>query len=208
MTQTRSDVQTGWDSPVLTLTDRAREQIIAVMDANEARDHSLRVGIMGRRGGQFHYNMELIPPDEVAADDVQLRFGEVTIVVDGRSIPHLKGSTVDFIEKPENPSGGFEIENPNPLWPDDRTRAVASIIDDQINPQVASHGGFVELIDVDGATVYVQLGGGCQGCGMANVTLKQGIEVMLKEQFPEIEHVIDTTDHASGTNPYYQPAKK
>jgi Fe-S cluster biogenesis protein NfuA len=85
---------------------------------------------------------------------------------------------------------------------------VQEILEHQINPAVASHGGFVELIDVDDATVYVKLGGGCQGCGMANVTLKQGIEAAIRQQVPEVQAILDTTDHASGTNPYYTPSKK
>lgn len=85
---------------------------------------------------------------------------------------------------------------------------VQQILEEQINPAVAAHGGVVELIDVDDATVYVQLGGGCQGCGMANVTLKQGIEAAIRQQVPEVAAIYDTTDHASGTNPYYQPSKK
>lgn len=208
MTQAHTETTVGRDAPLLTLTDEAHRQVLDVMEANDARDHLLRIGIAGRRGGSFHYNMELIPPDEVNPDDVQVAFGAVKIAIEGRSVRYLQGSTVDFIKTAANPNGGFEIENPNPIWPDDRSRAVAEVIDQQINPQVASHGGFVELIDVQNDTIYVQLGGGCQGCGMANVTLKQGIEVILKDVFPEIQRIVDTTDHAGGTNPYYQPSKK
>ncbi len=85
--------------------------------------------------------------------------------------------------------------------------AVASVIDNQVNPAVAMHGGRVSLVDVQDNIVYVQLAGGCQGCGMAAVTLKQGIERMLRESFPQIVEVVDVTDHARGTNPYYQAAK-
>jgi len=84
---------------------------------------------------------------------------------------------------------------------------VQKILDEMINPAVAGHGGFVELLDVKDNQVYLMLGGGCQGCGMVNVTLKQGIEVALKEEIPQIAGVIDQTDHAGGTNPYYQPSK-
>jgi Fe-S cluster biogenesis protein NfuA len=81
------------------------------------------------------------------------------------------------------------------------------VIDTKINPGVAMHGGYVTLLDVKDDIAYVALGGGCQGCGMANVTLKQGIEVIIREAVPEIHQVIDSTDHAGGTNPYYQPSK-
>ncbi len=86
--------------------------------------------------------------------------------------------------------------------------AVRRILDDQINPAVAAHGGHIALVDVQDERVYVRLEGGCQGCGMANVTLKQGIETALRREVPEITEVLDVTDHAGGTNPYYQPSQK
>ena len=84
---------------------------------------------------------------------------------------------------------------------------VQELIDTSINPAVAGHGGFVQLVDVKDNRVYLQMGGGCQGCGAADITLKAGIERMIKEEIPEIEEVLDTTDHASGENPYYTPGK-
>jgi len=90
----------------------------------------------------------------------------------------------------------------------DELRAkVQSLIETMINPAVAGHGGFVELIDVQENRVYLQMGGGCQGCGAADVTLKSGIEKLIKEELPEIVEVLDTTDHASGSNPYYSAGK-
>lgn len=84
---------------------------------------------------------------------------------------------------------------------------IQKILDEMINPAVASHGGYVELLDVKENVAYLKLGGGCQGCGMVNVTLKQGIEATLKEEIPQLAGVIDQTDHAGGSNPYYQPSK-
>jgi Fe/S biogenesis protein NfuA len=90
--------------------------------------------------------------------------------------------------------------------PDLKTR-VQELIDTMINPAVAGHGGYVELIDVQESRVYLQMGGGCQGCGAADITLKSGIERLIKEELPEITEVLDTTDHASGSNPYYAAGK-
>jgi Fe/S biogenesis protein NfuA len=90
---------------------------------------------------------------------------------------------------------------------DELMTKVQALIDSTINPAVAGHGGFVQLVDVKDNKVYLQMGGGCQGCGAADVTLKAGIERLIKEELPEIEEVLDSTDHASGTNPYYTPAK-
>ncbi len=84
---------------------------------------------------------------------------------------------------------------------------VQELIDSAINPAVAGHGGYIELLDVKDSTVYLRMGGGCQGCGAADVTLKAGIERMIFEEVPEVTEVLDVTDHASGTNPYYAPSK-
>ena len=90
---------------------------------------------------------------------------------------------------------------------DDLKAKVQDLIDTMINPAVAGHGGFVELIDVQDNRVYLQMGGGCQGCGAADITLKSGIERLIKEEIPEVAEVLDTTDHSSGTNPYYTAGK-
>ncbi|HKQ65684.1 MAG TPA: NifU family protein [Methylomirabilota bacterium] len=84
---------------------------------------------------------------------------------------------------------------------------VQELIDSMINPAVAGHGGFVELVDVQDNRVYLQMGGGCQGCGAADITLKQGIERLIKEEIPEVAEVLDATDHSAGSNPYYTPGK-
>ena len=84
---------------------------------------------------------------------------------------------------------------------------VQQLLDTSVNPAVASHGGMVSLIDVKENVVYIRIGGGCQGCGAADITLKAGIERMIKEEIPEIVEVLDTTDHAKGENPYYTPSK-
>jgi Fe-S cluster biogenesis protein NfuA len=85
---------------------------------------------------------------------------------------------------------------------------VARLFDEQVNPMVARHGGRVELIDVQDAVVLLRMAGGCQGCGMADVTLRQGIEAMLGQHVPEVKGIADITDHSAGTNPYFAAAKK
>jgi Fe-S cluster biogenesis protein NfuA len=91
---------------------------------------------------------------------------------------------------------------------EEQVELVQDLFEKEINPAVAAHGGRFTLLDVQDSTVYVQLGGGCQGCGMANVTLRQGVEARLREVMPELVALVDSTDHASGTNPYYQASKK
>ena len=85
---------------------------------------------------------------------------------------------------------------------------VQEVIDSAINPAVAAHGGIVTLLDVKGNNIFLNFGGGCQGCGMVSVTLKYGVERLLRDRIPEIGQILDTTDHAAGTNPYYAPSAK
>ena len=91
---------------------------------------------------------------------------------------------------------------------DELYERVHDLFESMVNPMVARHGGQVELIDVQDAVVMLRMGGGCQGCGMASVTLRQGIEGMLNQHIPEVQGIVDITDHASGANPYFESAKK
>lgn len=90
---------------------------------------------------------------------------------------------------------------------DEIRKKVQDLLNRDINPAVGMHGGFVELIDVKNNSIYIRMGGGCQGCGAADVTLKQGIEKSIRELIPQVGEILDTTDHAAGRNPYYQPSK-
>lgn len=99
--------------------------------------------------------------------------------------------------------GGAPADLSGPL-----AQRVQQVLQHQINPAIASHGGVAELVAVEEGAAYLRLGGGCQGCGMATVTLSQGIEVAIREAVPEVERVVDVTDHASGSNPYFEAAKK
>ena len=95
-----------------------------------------------------------------------------------------------------------------PVLTGELAEKVQSVLESQINPAIASHGGKASLVGIEGQDVYLRLGGGCQGCGMAQVTLTQGIETALRDAVPEIGNIIDATDHASGNNPYFESSKK
>lgn len=110
-------------------------------------------------------------------------------------VPEVKG-VKDFRDAAPKPG----MDTPEAL-------KIIQVLDEKINPAVAGHGGHISLIDVQEDTVYIRLEGGCQGCGMADVTLKQGVEVEIKAAVPAIAAVLDVTDHAGGTNPYYTPGK-
>ena len=101
----------------------------------------------------------------------------------------------------------FRDAIPKPGMDTDEARIVQQLLDEKVNPAVASHGGHIALVDVQDDTVYIRLEGGCQGCGMADVTLKQGVATEIQSMLPHIAHVLDVTDHAGGDNPYYSPGK-
>jgi Fe/S biogenesis protein NfuA len=190
---------------MINITEAAGEYINHLLADEERRGYALRLAIAGRRPGGFQYKLGFVRQDEKAADDVIVDTGSFHVFIDAESAPNLQGATLDFIETPEG--SGFKIHNPNVGWDDPKAIAIQKLFDEHINPALADHGGYVVLIDVKDDIAYVELGGGCQGCGMADATLKQGIEALITEEVPGIKQVIDTTDHASGTNPYYQPAK-
>ena len=185
----------------ITITPAAKEQILGSISEEERSDLGLRVAIVGRGAGGFQYSLDLVGPDERVEDDVVLDLEDLKIYVDKRSAPKLEGSTIDFVSRLQE--SGFKFDNPNSVWGDEKAQAVQQVIDAQINPSIASHGGFVTLLDVKENVAYISFGGGCQGCGMVDVTLKQGVSVMIKEAVPDLADVLDTTDHAAGTNPYY-----
>jgi Fe/S biogenesis protein NfuA len=161
----------------------------------------LRMQILGRGPGGFRYAVRFVPPDEVEADDSQVDFEGFRVLIDANTLPNLEGSTLDYQE--DNFQRGFMIENPNPVWRDSTAQAIQDLLDNKINPGVAAHGGFVSLVDFRDEVAYIAFGGGCQGCGMIDVTLKQGVEVMIKDTIPAVREIVDTTDHDSGTNPFY-----
>jgi Fe/S biogenesis protein NfuA len=186
----------------ITLTDLAREQILAAIQEETQEDLGLRVAIVGQGPGGFRYALDLVTASEHPEDDVSLDLDGLQVHVDRGSAEKLDGITIDFVTRLQE--SGFKFDNPNSVWSDEKAAAVQQVIDSQINPAIASHGGFITLLDVKQDVAYIAFGGGCQGCGMADVTLKEGVQVMLKEAVPEIKQVLDTTDHAAGTNPYYQ----
>jgi Fe/S biogenesis protein NfuA len=190
---------------MLNITEPAKNKIAALLGTQGRQGSALRVAIIGRGPGGFVYDLRFVENARKAPDDVLMDAGAFQVFIDPASAPKLNGATLEFVEGIHE--SGFRIDNPNPLWDDPKAKAVQEVIDTKINPSIAMHGGFVTLLDVKDDIAYVQLGGGCHGCGMANATLKQGIEVIIREAIPEIREVIDTTDHAGGTNPYYQPSK-
>ncbi len=191
---------TGTEAPLLTVTEAAQEKVHAVIQNEEVDIEGLRISIQGRTATAFQYSLGLAT--EAEEGDLVVECQHFNVLVDAASAADLGGAVIDYVD--DLNASGFQIENPNtPTWDNPKAQQIQKLIDERINPAVAAHGGQVELLNVDDDAVYIEMAGGCQGCGMANVTLKHGIEAMILEAFPEIKHVIDTTDHGAGDNPYY-----
>ena len=201
------------DRTVISVTPEAVEAILRIRsDEPDADELALSVAITGVRGLEFAYELTFIPIADAADDDVLQQFGDLPIVIRGDSADRLDGATIQVgdsglgIDNPNGPSPTIPAGAETPTGP--LADRVAQVLAEQINPAIASHGGVAELVGVEGTSVYLRLGGGCQGCGMARVTLGQGIEVAIRNAVPEVGEIIDVTDHASGENPYYEAAKK
>jgi Fe/S biogenesis protein NfuA len=191
--------------PRISATDAALTRIEQVRVNLKQPGAGLRIAITGRQQGAFVYDMQLVAPGEERQGDLVIDAIEgVAIHVPLASAPYLDGITLDATL----PMGAIRVNNPNPLWLDPIAERVQRLLDEDINPSVASHGGHIDLLDVADGVAFIHMGGGCQGCGMAEVTLGQGVRTAILDAFPEIHEVRDTTDHAQGANPYYQAAKK
>jgi Fe/S biogenesis protein NfuA len=191
--------------PRVTATGAARTRIEQVRANRKQPGAGLRIAITGRQEGAFVYDMQLVAPGEERQGDMVVDTLEgIPIHVPLESAPYLDGITLDA----DLPMGAVRVINPNALWLDPVAERVQRLLDEEINPSVASHGGVIDLLDVADGVAYIHMGGGCQGCGMAEVTLGQGVRTAILDSFPEIHEVRDTTDHAQGANPYYQAAKK
>ena len=187
---------------MIEITTKAKEMLSQFAENSEIEGQvSLKIEIIGRSSKGFQYDLQLIDQVDAEDGDIKLDIENFSILVDSRSAPYLEGTTLDY--KETLMGGGFSFENPNPLWLDDLSIAVAEVIEDQVNPVVATHGGHVDLVGIDDGKALIAFGGGCQGCGMVDVTLKQGVEVMITDNVPEVTEVVDVTNHEEGTNPFY-----
>jgi Fe/S biogenesis protein NfuA len=212
-------------TPILSITPKAMKRVLEIKAGEEGGDDlALWVDVVGIAGDEWAYDLFFDIVGEATADDAVQHGDDLTVVIPAESIERIQGSTLDMSRDLLNP--GLVIKNPNkppvqhqpqsaPIPVPDAASLegpvadrVALVLREHVAPAIASHGGTAELVAVEDDTAYVRLGGGCVGCGMAAVTLTQGISVAIKQAVPEIANVVDVTDHASGTNPYYEAAKK
>lgn len=118
-------------------------------------------------------------------------------------VPDIEG--VEFVHEPVTDAAGWAEPEERPGLRTPEAEAIQRLLDERVNPAVAAHGGYISLVDVQENRAYIRLEGGCQGCGMSTMTLRRGVEVEILREVPTIASVIDVTDHAAGSNPYYQP---
>ena len=209
--------------PILTITEVARQKVLRVRSAEpEPEKLALWLEVSGVANGKFKYDMYFQPLDYAGPTDVVQVHDDLSVVIPAFSVDKVRGATLDVAGDPVE--GGLVLDNPNSPSPavgaagaagrppadlsGDVAQRVFQVLEQQINPSIAAHGGNAQLVAVEGDTAYLRLSGGCQGCGMASVTLSQGIEVAIRQSVPEITRVVDVTDHASGSNPYFEAAKK
>jgi Fe/S biogenesis protein NfuA len=173
--------------------------------------------VTGSSGNQWTCSLSLKPLDAAAPHDAIIRHRDLAIVIPECDFDKVRGATIDWVDDPLGTSG-LRVDNPNTPSPTirvapgdlsgDVAQRVVQVLAQRVNPAIAAHGGRAVLIAVERGTAYVKLSGGCQGCAMAAVTLTHGIEKTILQAVPEVTSVVDVTDHQSGTNPYFEAAKK
>jgi Fe/S biogenesis protein NfuA len=190
---------------MLKISDLAKTKIKEAIANYKKPVIGIRAMAQARSPFQVSYGLAFVDEKNTEKNDKILKIDEINVYIDTEQVEHFEGVTLDY-EDGLAGSGFKFIDLPRvpKKYKGTIAEKVVKVIDDEINPGIASHGGFVSLIDVKGNDVMIQMGGGCQGCGMANVTLKDGIEVALKKAIPEIDGIYDVTDHAGGKNPFYQ----
>jgi Fe/S biogenesis protein NfuA len=207
--------ESGAQAPVVQVSAAARDVVLGARAAENDPEHlALWIEVTGVNGNAFTYDIYFQAISDAQENDAVYKQDELAIVVPEAGIAQLQGAKLDWSEEGD---GGLVIVNPNtpprrstpsPLGDlsGDLAQRVLAVLEEQVNPAIAMHGGRADLMKMDGEIAVLSLSGGCQGCGMAKATLSQGIEVALKEAIPELKGVVDITDHEQGSNPYYAAA--
>lgn len=197
---------------IIELTPSAMETVLGIRAGeDEPETLGLRIEITGVAGPEYAYDLSFDELDHAEDDDVIIDADGLKVIVPAATVDNLRGSVLDLPRHAAQ--GGLVIRNPNRPDPlagvelnleGSMAEQVEQLLEQSINPSLASHGGFASLVGVDDANnVYVTMGGGCQGCSASAATLKEGIQRSIKAAIPEVVEVIDATDHAAGENPFY-----
>jgi len=192
---------------MIDISDRAQQHFRRLLDQQGVAGLSIRLRVTAPGTPAANCELEFCEPAELTGLEWTVECTGFDFHVDGDSARWLDGASIDF--EPDRTGGQLNIRAPKikgevPGMEAGVIERVRYVLEAEINPRLASHGGRVTLLEVDAdGTVLLQFGGGCHGCGMVDVTLKQGVEKTLRERVPEVTAVRDATDHAGGSNPYY-----
>ena len=196
----------GINASFFNLSLEAQEQISNKLNVSADMFQGIIIDVAPIMDRKANYSVQFIDLEDIPLDSISIELEMFNVLIKRDSIPYLQGTQIDLDDKGElvafNPSMSVT------KFSGSVEQQIQQVLDEEVNPMVASHGGVVSLLEVKDQNVYLEFGGGCQGCSMIDVTLKQGVEVMIKEQIPEISAIYDVTDHAGGENPYYQPSAK
>jgi Fe/S biogenesis protein NfuA len=181
------------------------------------RDPALRIALAGGDGPRSpmerQYDISLVEREDKQKTEIAINLEGIRVLLNLDTSNLLSGATVDW----DGADGGFRVETPRPKRPaappphaganggasGPLADRVQQVLDELVNPRIAAHGGAVELVDVADSTVYVRMSGGCQGCSASAATLRMGVERMVKDEVPEVQELVDLTDHEAGENPYF-----
>jgi Fe/S biogenesis protein NfuA len=201
---------------MIEITPAARARIDQLVAAEAVRDPALRIELDSGAATPLarQYAISLVEREDRKKTEIAINVDDVRVFLNLDTSNLLSGASIEWVE--ENGTAGFRVADPNAR----RAAAVAAagsgaapdgplaervqaILEQEINPRIAAHGGAVELVDVDDTTLYLRMTGGCQGCAASAATLRMGVERMVREAVPEIVEIVDVTDHSAGENPYY-----
>jgi Fe/S biogenesis protein NfuA len=212
-TETETDVDTEVvDTDVIvTVTPDALERITEVRAGEDDGDSLvLRIAVTGVNGVEYAYDLSFEDQTDTVDGDASYSVGDLPVVIPADSIDKLRGATLDLPSSAAQ--GGLVIRNPNRPNPlagahieltGDLAEKVQQLLAEAINPSLASHGGYASLVGVEDTKVFLSMGGGCQGCALSAATLREGIQVAIREAIPEVTDIIDVTDHDAGESPFY-----
>ena len=194
---------------MIIFTDRARDVVLSLLEESEGELEALRITMrQADSGSKPHFDLTLVGTDERESGDQEEDVGGFSILVKQSLVSQLDGATVDYVDRINE--SGFEVRtlgSNEPKKSQDPPQGqiaerVREVLEVQVNPAIAAHGGMISLVNVEETDIFVEMSGGCQGCALSTATLRQGVERMLREAIPELTGVHDITDHSSGENPY------
>jgi len=188
---------------MVTVTELAQAKIHEFIEKEESVGHFLRVEARKVAPFRFEYDIYFVDEDEIGDHDLREEVGDLVLVLNRACLPHLEGATMDYVV---GPPAGFKFDNPQTKrhFDDPKETELHEFLEQEVNPTIAAHRGHITLHGIKDQVAYLEMGGSCQGCGMAAMTLRHNVETQVRARFPEIVEIVDVTNHAEGKNPFYQ----